>query len=150
MAADLAEDEIQTAPAAAAQHIDDIRASSGRMRRLADQLITVNALESGQQILKMEWLDVGPLLLTVLDSVRARIRVKSIRLETSIPSGPILAKADAHAFERIMENLISNSIKFSPVGTIVQVRVEDQKGRWAFRVIDSGPGFTDEDFRHIF
>jgi two-component system sensor histidine kinase/response regulator len=64
-------------------------------------------------------------------------------------TGP--TSSDPSAVNRILHNLISNAVKFSPPGTAVRVSVEtDSDGAAIWRVQDEGPGFTTEDRAMMF
>lgn len=64
--------------------------------------------------------------------------------------GP-LVDADRAALEQVLDNLVSNAIKFSPSGKTVRVSVTvSPDGRGECRVSDEGPGFTENDKQQIF
>ncbi|HYP16256.1 MAG TPA: ATP-binding protein, partial [Opitutus sp.] len=63
----------------------------------------------------------------------------------------VLVEADRAALEQVLDNLVSNALKFSPAGKSVKLIVgqtPDQRGEC--RVIDEGPGFTEHDKQQIF
>ncbi|ACB74247.1 hybrid sensor histidine kinase/response regulator [Opitutus terrae] len=64
--------------------------------------------------------------------------------------GP-LVEADRAALEQVLDNLVSNALKFSPSGKTVRVVVgQTPDGRGEVRVADEGPGFTEQDKQQIF
>ncbi|HUR58072.1 MAG TPA: hybrid sensor histidine kinase/response regulator [Opitutaceae bacterium] len=94
------------------------------------------------------WLD--ELVATVARQYEEAARRKRITL---LRSGKITAPTatDPAAVNRILHNLISNAVKFSPAGTTVHVNVEtDYEGGAICRVQDQGPGFTAEDKKKMF
>jgi two-component system sensor histidine kinase/response regulator len=63
----------------------------------------------------------------------------------------VLVEADRAALEQVLDNLVSNALKFSPPGKTVRLIVgqtSDERGEC--RVLDEGPGFTDNDKQQIF
>ena len=65
--------------------------------------------------------------------------------------GPDLAVlADREALAQVLDNLISNAIKFSPPGRTVRVSVAPHRSGAVLRVQDEGPGFTEEDKSRMF
>ena len=63
----------------------------------------------------------------------------------------MLVEADRAALEQVLDNLVSNALKFSPSGKSVRVVVgQTPDGRGECRVVDEGPGFTEEDRKEIF
>lgn len=79
-------------------------------------------------------------------------RRKGIALEHSgVISEPIAA--DRKALDQILDNLVSNAIKFSPSGTTVRIAIEDDHavgGGAICRIQDQGPGFSEEDKIEMF
>ncbi len=57
---------------------------------------------------------------------------------------------DARRLERVISNLVSNAVKYSPSNTRVTVRVEKQESAVVLSVSDEGPGIAAEDLRAIF
>lgn len=63
----------------------------------------------------------------------------------------LLVEADRAALEQVLDNLVSNALKFSPSGKTVRVIVSQTvNGRGECRVADEGPGFTEQDKQQIF
>lgn len=75
---------------------------------------------------------------------------KKIRLQTHFPAEAVNARADFSALEQVLDNLISNAIKFSPPGKRIFVSVGFLKNQVEFVVRDEGPGFTAEDKTRMF
>jgi two-component system sensor histidine kinase/response regulator len=66
-------------------------------------------------------------------------------------SADFVVSADRKALDQVLDNLISNAVKFSPLGKTVRVSVEpDPPGGGILRVQDEGPGFSDEDKMRMF
>lgn len=70
---------------------------------------------------------------------------KDIMLHFEGPEEPIFVSADRAALDQVLDNLISNAIKFSPSSKNVWVTVAPTSGGAECRVQDEGPGFTEED-----
>jgi two-component system sensor histidine kinase/response regulator len=75
---------------------------------------------------------------------------KGIRVELA-RSHPIEAFGDRLATEHVIENLLSNALKFGPPGSRVQVTLEQgDPGTARVRVLDRGPGISDSDRKNLF
>jgi len=61
-------------------------------------------------------------------------------------------KADASRFEQVLDNFLSNALKFSPEGGVVKVHMkpDPQAGVLEVTVSDTGPGIAPEDLPHVF
>jgi len=78
-------------------------------------------------------------------------RRKEITLVQEQSGESMLVEADRAALEQVLDNLVSNALKFSPSGKTVRVVIgQSADGRGECRVIDQGPGFTDQDKEQIF
>jgi two-component system sensor histidine kinase/response regulator len=78
-------------------------------------------------------------------------RRKEISLLLEQIDDEIMIEADRAAVEQVLDNLVSNALKFSPSGKTVKVCVgSSPDGRPECRVSDEGPGFTDKDKEQIF
>jgi two-component system sensor histidine kinase/response regulator len=75
-------------------------------------------------------------------------RAKAIRIELEVPGEGLPALADATHLREILENLISNAIKFTPPGPPERhlwIRARREATMAILEVQDQGPGFTDQD-----
>lgn len=75
---------------------------------------------------------------------------KEIRLVAETGSSDLVVSADHAALGQVLDNLVSNALKFSPSGKTVRVSVRDAGGQVDLVVKDEGPGFTEEDRRLMF
>ncbi|HZL13413.1 MAG TPA: hybrid sensor histidine kinase/response regulator [Verrucomicrobiae bacterium] len=87
---------------------------------------------------------------TVIQQHQETARRKNIELKTDFPSAPVNALADASALDQILDNLLSNALKFSPPDkkVFVSVRASGEKVEGVIR--DEGPGFTPADKEKMF
>lgn len=77
-------------------------------------------------------------------------RRKKIKIETDFPDEPVVALADFIALDQVLDNLISNALKFSPSEKSIFISVRSA-GNYAECVVrDEGPGFTAEDKAKMF
>jgi two-component system sensor histidine kinase GlrK len=77
---------------------------------------------------------------------------KQIKLLTEGPMERLWVRADAQRIEQVLDNLLSNALKFGPDGSVVRLVVEpDQKsGVLRISVIDGGPGVPRDELPHLF
>ena len=69
---------------------------------------------------------------------------------TNVPNKPLAVKVDKTYLKRIIDNLVSNAIKFSPFESQITYNVETVDGEVIFSVKDNGPGLTEEDKTRLF
>ena len=132
------------------EYVNMIKKSSDRMLTLINNLLDVNAIESGFSNQKLASVNLHEILPKVADSFRKTAQNKNILLHTDFDNQNAPADVDKDHFWSVMENLISNAIKFSPEGANVTVSTELTNDRIDIMVEDSGPGISKEDQKHLF
>jgi two-component system sensor histidine kinase/response regulator len=130
--------------------LTEIRNASSRMRSFVKSFLANTASDHKIQI-KLGVVDLVSAAATVVRQYEPTARAKQIDLRTFLPSdGHLFAEADPHALAQVLDNLVSNAIKFSPLGREVVVTVRSTGGKMEFQVRDRGPGLTDEDKIKLF
>jgi signal transduction histidine kinase len=126
------------------------------MHNLVNELLDAARIESGKLTLHKEPVDLVAYARDVADKNRQRANQKKqdIVFSHNSQSGQIIL-ADPVRVQEIIDNLISNAIKYSPVGGSIGITVNsysDSKGFdfVRFEVSDKGPGLTQEDKKKIF
>ncbi len=119
-----------------------------RMNAMIQDLLDTARLEAGQTILHPERLDLRAVARDAIESLaptedEARVRVA---MAESLP--PV--RADRRATERVIANLVSNALKFSPEGSPVEVDVRGRDGEVVVSVTDLGAGIPPEALPHLF
>ena len=121
-------------------------ASLDQLTRLVDNLLDLSRLQAGKLPLRpgpTEVADVVAHALASLGPPAAQIRVM-------IPAATPLAVADPALLERVLVNLLSNAIRYSPAGTPATVTASALGDRVELRIIDQGPGVSQTDRDLIF
>ncbi len=127
-----------------------IRQASEQMDSLIRDLLDVTRIEAGR--LKVETIptDVGELLEDALVTLSPVASAKSIQLQLSTDPGLPMVAADRERIRQALSNLIGNSVKFSPRGSVIDLHAERKDGEVVVSVSDRGPGMNDEQLSHAF
>ena len=128
---------------------DSIIDAGKRMRDLIGNLLDVNAIEEGRFLTKLERCDLAMLAAKCVEQNLANATRKEIALQFD-PSGEFSIRADAGAATQILDNLISNAVKYSPRRTTVRIRAYIERGHACVAVKDEGPGISEEDRKKMF
>ena len=133
--------------------------SSQKMFELIKNLLDVNALERGGQQFTADAFDVAPTLAFAVDTYNGRGAEKNISVHFDYPEQPVMVFADRLATEQVLDNIISNAVKYSPHDKNVWVTLEKRtnfvgtdKGKqevW-IAVRDEGPGLSEDDKSKLF
>jgi len=126
------------------KQIDKIVKSSGKINKKLNEIRDKAARESGKRKLEESLVDIGELAREVVERQREYSRWKRIHIEDSIEDGCVIY-GDRMVLEAIIDNLVSNAIKFSPPDKTVWVRISKAGNHVKIEVKDEGPGFTEED-----
>src|SRR3954463_6186289 len=130
------------------QVVSIVRDNSVKLQRLIEELLDYQrALHAAAS------LEVMPVVLDSLVAEAARAhelaaRSKDLRLE--VDAEPAMVEADPEKLRSIIDNLVSNAVKFTPPGGRIMVRARVQSGEAVIEVIDSGPGVPPEERDSIF
>lgn len=126
-----------------------IRRQAGRMRELIDDLTDLAQIEGGGIALEKEELALASLLREVAQDLAAAAREKRVEVVVSGDESAV-APADRRRLAQVARNLLDNALKFSPVGSSVELRAFAEPGRAGFSVSDRGPGIPKGERDRIF
>src|SRR5437868_10297504 len=131
------------------RYIEVVARSSDRLLRLVNDLLLAARLQSGRFMLNLDDTDVEPIAAEALDDVHARAELKGVSLLLAA-DGPIRIECDRRRVLQLLDNLVSNAVKFTPEGGRVEVRVERTLTGAAVEVCDTGVGIRPGEEELIF
>jgi two-component system phosphate regulon sensor histidine kinase PhoR len=130
--------------------IEKIRDQSTRLSNLVSDLLTLSRLESGAGGLRFEPMDLRE---TVSESVRTQVHAadtKQVGLFPGMPDTPVTIEGDSEAMRELVDNLVSNAIKYTPSGGRVDVKLSTHNGSAVLEVVDTGIGIPPEEQSRVF
>jgi PAS domain S-box-containing protein len=130
---------------ATARAIATIERNARFQARLIDDILDASRIMAGKVRLDARPIDVAALVRAVLDSQAPAADAKRVRVLSAIDpeAGPVVG--DQGRLQQVIENLVSNAIKFTPEDGLVTVTLERGEGEARLLVRDSGVGI-DPDF----
>ncbi|MCZ6596288.1 MAG: HAMP domain-containing sensor histidine kinase [Planctomycetota bacterium] len=120
-----------------------------RLAARVDQLLESARMTDGVVELKRERIDLAGFCRDQLARMEAKGEYATATFELEA-NGPVLAVADPVALETILDNLVSNAVKYGGQPPRVGVRVAAVAGRAVLEVADNGPGLRGADGERIF
>jgi signal transduction histidine kinase len=118
-----------------------------QLERITLDLLDAVRIEAGNLRLERGRSDLRTIVTTVADSF---CEDGVSRIELDVPSTPVWAQVDAARIQQVVTNLVSNGLKYSPNGDVVNVRVSGDGQDAVIEVEDRGVGIEPEDLPHIF
>jgi PAS domain S-box-containing protein len=120
------------------------------LTRLADDLMDISRLEIGKVELTLKRVDLRRLLLEATESLQDAAKQKGLALEAILPQGPLFADIDEDRFQRVVLNLVSNSITYTPPNGQVWVTATEDANEVTLHVRDTGIGIAPDVLPKIF
>lgn len=124
--------------------------NSRRLLRLIEDLLTLSRIESGNLKLEHFDLDVNHLVVNAVQAVIPSANDKSLELSIDVPTDVGIVRGDPNQLERVLLNLVSNAIKFTPEGGHISVVADRHDGGVRMCVTDTGMGIPKEDQAKLF
>jgi CheY-like chemotaxis protein/two-component sensor histidine kinase len=129
--------------------LETIERNAQAQAQLIEDLLDVSRIVSGKLRLDMRPVDIGEVTEEAIDTVRPTADARGVTLTVAINHvGPV--SGDAQRLQQVIWNLVSNSIKFTPQGGRVDVRVDQVASMVRLAVIDTGQGIDPDFLPHVF
>lgn len=117
------------------------------VEHLIEALLDISKLDAGHTTPEFGAIALGPLMCQLRDEMAPLARVKGLRLIV-VPSS-VMVRTDASYLRRILQNLMSNAIRYTESGGVV-VGVRRGNGQVRLQVADTGPGIPPDQHQRVF
>jgi signal transduction histidine kinase len=134
-----------------ARCVEGVLVESQRLGRLVDDLFELARLEAKATAFSPEPLDWAALCRNTLERFLARFQARELSLVWRA-GGPdeAIVVADGHRLVQVLENLLSNALRYVPSGGRVEVGLEAVPGGFRLTVADDGPGVPEAELGRVF
>jgi adenylate cyclase len=123
--------------------------NSRRLLRLVNQLLDLQRLDAGRMQPSFHPCDLVEFVSQIVESFRPYCEKKKLHLATQLDQcSPVYL--DMEKFDKVVYNLLSNAMKFTPEGGIISVRLKSEQDRCILQVKDTGIGIVKEQIPHLF
>ena len=140
----------QLDPVTAQRAVEVIRRNARMQVQMIDDLLDVSRIVTGKLRLSVQPVDLGAVIIAVVDGLRPAAEAREIRFQLQLDSPAGQVSGDPDRLQQVAWNLISNAIKFTPKGGRVQVRLERVESHVEVAVSDTGLGIAPEFLPHVF
>ena len=146
-----------TQPAKVADYLQKISTASQHLLSLINDVLDMSRIESGRVVLEQEPVHLPTLVQDVRDIIQSNITAKGLSFTVDLAGvRDEDVVADPLRLQRILLNILSNAVKFTPSGGSITLRVLEKSGApvrygdYEFHVRDTGIGMSAEYQKHIF
>lgn len=131
-------------------YVRDIRKSSADLKTIIDAIIDLTAIDAGAMELRLDTVEVTPLLETVAEKLATAIDERDLTLNIEIGADVTSFVADPKRVEQVLTNLLSNAIGFSEPGATIRMGAKCSRNALQLWVSDSGRGIDPEFQKQAF
>ena len=125
-----------------------LRDNGIKLQRLIENLLSFSAWQTNSVGLETSEFRVRPVVKQVLENQQLTLLSQRVRLDVHVED--VTLRGDRGKLRLILENLVSNAIKYSPKGGTIHLSARREGEQFVLDVADSGPGVPLEDRPHIF
>ncbi|MDO4576070.1 MAG: ATP-binding protein [Planctomycetia bacterium] len=143
------------------RYVGNIQKSGRMLLAMINDILDLAKMESGRMEIHLTDFSMEYIIGAQCDMARPLAEGKNISLTHTVPAGIPLVRLDQNRVQQILNNLISNAIKFTPEGGVVKIVVTPENvgengeicpetSRLLIQVTDTGVGMTEDDLKTIF
>ncbi|REE01073.1 tetratricopeptide repeat protein [Marinoscillum furvescens] len=132
------------------EFVDYSLEATDRLSNMIAELLDVSAMESKSVDVRLKPVIINDLLRQLAINFSLSAAEKNQKVTAELPKQELIIDADPNYLIRILENLISNALKFSEPNTQVQLALEHKNQEVLISITDDGPGISPEDQARLF
>jgi signal transduction histidine kinase len=137
-------------PGLRVRFLQKIERNAERLSQLVQDILSLAQIEAVEDSFKPKPTEVNSILYSVISRYEDTLAQKGLRLKLNLPPQAFVVMGDKEALIQVLDNLLTNGIKYTPEGGLVTVSLS-VKGDWArIDVEDTGIGISAEDLGRIF
>jgi two-component system, NtrC family, sensor histidine kinase GlrK len=125
-----------------------LRDNGIKLQRMIENLLSFSAWQTSSVGLEASEFRLRPVVKQVLENQQLTLLSQRVRLDVQVEDVTLVA--DRGKIRLILENLVSNAVKYSPKGGTIHIKAATATGAILIDVADNGPGIPKEDRDHVF
>jgi signal transduction histidine kinase len=132
------------------EYLQVARKHAVRLGTLIQDLFELAKLDSSRLTPEFESFSLTELIQDVVQEFELDAKSRDISLHLEHPGSAVIVFADISLIQRVLENLVSNALRFTPAGGAITITAQPSVDKIDVSVSDTGPGIKDEDLPKIF
>lgn len=134
----------------AEEFVNIINDEANRLSRLVNDILDLSRIEFQEVKPQLMPLDLTFKIKKIVDVMEPRFRKKDLVLEAVLPAHSVIVQADSHMIQQAIENLLDNSLKYTPAGGYVTITLLSRPEEAVVVVEDNGKGIPEQDLQRVF
>jgi signal transduction histidine kinase len=131
-----------------AEFVAAAQRGADNLNEMISTLLDVGRLEAGEMPLRLQPHNVAEIARKAASRFSPALKKRTLHCEA--PPGPVVAACDADVIRRVLENLISNAVKFTASDGTIRINVQSNETDVTISVVDNGQGIPPDQHKHIF
>ncbi|MEH2359005.1 AAA family ATPase [Nostoc sp.] len=130
--------------------LETIERNAKLQTQLIEDLLDVSRILQGKLNLNFDRINLVSVIEAAIETVRLSAEAKSIQIHTILESGVGQVLGDANRLQQVIWNILSNAIKFTPIGGQVKIKLEQVGSQVQICITDTGKGIAPEFLPYVF
>jgi signal transduction histidine kinase len=127
-----------------------IKSEAFRLNLMIDKILDIRKIDRHEINIKFEKLDLGSTTNSVIESFNEKAKAKNINLILNQVNSNLNISADEIYLKQVIENLMSNALKFSNKESSIHITIRDDNKKAILEIRDEGPGISKDDMKIMF
>lgn len=132
------------------EYLEVIETKGEVLRRLIDEFFSLSKIDSDDINFEFKEIDITEVTRQCILSFLKDFEAEEITPVIEIPEKEIYITADEKSINRILQNIISNSLKYGSHGKVIGISLKENKNNVTIEIWDKGKGIKEEDLPYIF
>ncbi len=128
--------------------VEILHESGLELEQRIENLLSFSAWQQSKGQLTVGEFEIGGVINTVVDNHRLEVVTKKLKVRTSLKK--VILLADREKVRMAVDNIVSNAVKYSPVGGRIGIRVSRRAEQVVVDIMDEGPGIPNDERERIF
>lgn len=128
-----------------------IESEGNRMSRLIGDMLSLASADNNSWTIELEELDLDTMMLDIFEKYEPIGKKNKLSLQIALPDEDNLTVyGDKMRMEQVLSILLNNAVSYTPEHGHIRMELKSSDGNAHIRIIDNGPGVSDENKEHIF
>ncbi|MBV9864179.1 MAG: GAF domain-containing protein [Abitibacteriaceae bacterium] len=130
--------------------IETVERNAWALVQVVNDIVDISRMNAGKVLIDLRPLTLTPIIEAAVENIQSAAESKAIRLEVTIDPGVGIVSGDSNRLQQVVWQLLSNAIKFTPVGGHIELHVTSTVTHARIMVTDNGVGISPQFLPHIF